>query len=54
MITIAASVFLNDMIGKTTLYSNAVQHHVLWMAYVGIAALLCVVTKGRLFYRETA
>lgn len=50
---VGTGIILNDMIGKATLYSNAVQHNVLWMAYGGVAAVLCVVTKGRLFYCET-
>lgn len=47
---VGTGVILNDMIGKATLYSNAVQHNVLWLAYGGVAALLCIVTKGRLCY----
>jgi len=46
------SIILNDMIGKATLYSNPVQHNVLWIAYCGVAAIVCVATKGRLFYRK--
>jgi uncharacterized protein len=44
-------IILNDFIGKATLRSNAVQHNVVWMAYAGLAALLCIVTKGQLGYR---
>ncbi len=45
---VGTGIILNDMIGKATLYSNSVQHNVLWLAYGGVAALLCIVTKGRL------
>jgi hypothetical protein len=46
-----AGIILNDMIGKATLYSNAVQHNVLWLAYGGVAATLCIATKGLLSYQ---
>jgi len=46
---VGTGIILNDMIDKAMLYSNEVQHNVLWMAYGGVAALLCVATKGRLF-----
>jgi hypothetical protein len=50
---VGTGVILNDMIGKTTLYSNSVQHNVLWLAYGGVAALLCIATNGRLGYGRT-
>jgi len=49
---VGTGIILNDMIGKATLYSNPVQHNVLWIAYCGVAAIVCVATKGRLFYRK--
>jgi membrane protease YdiL (CAAX protease family) len=49
---VGTGIILNDMIGKATLYSNEVQHQVLWIAYCGVAAIVCLVTKGRLFYRD--
>jgi uncharacterized protein len=51
---VGTGIILNDFIGKATLRSNTVQHNVLWMAYAGVAALLCVVTKGQLGYRPDA
>jgi membrane protease YdiL (CAAX protease family) len=48
---VGTGVILNDFIGKATLRSNTVQHNVLWMAYAGVAASLCIVTKGQLGYR---
>lgn len=45
---VGTGVILNDMIGKATLYSNSIQHNILWLAYGGVAALLCIGTKGRL------
>ena len=45
---VGTGIILNDMIGKADLYSNSVQHNVLWLAYGGVAALICIVTKGRL------
>jgi hypothetical protein len=45
---VGTGIILNDMIGKAELYSNSFQHNVLWLAYGGVAALLCIVTKGRL------
>src|SRR5262249_19552254 len=48
---VGTGVILNDLIGKATLYSNSVQHHVLWLAYAGVAAIVCLVTRGRLAYR---
>jgi membrane protease YdiL (CAAX protease family) len=50
---IGTGIILNDMIGKATLYSNAVQHNVLWLAYAGVAATVCILTKGRLGLRNT-
>src|ERR1700735_4853033 len=51
---VGTGIILNDFIGKATLRSNAVQHNILWMAYAGVAALLCIVTKGQLGYRPDA
>lgn len=48
---VGTGIILNDMIGKATLYSNAVQHNVLWLSYAGIAALACLITRGQLGYR---
>ena len=48
---VATGIILNDMIGKATLYSNTVQHNVLWLAYGGVAAMVCLVTRGRLGFR---
>lgn len=48
---IGTGIILNDLIGKATLYSNAIQHNVLWLAYGGVAAVLCILTRGRLYYR---
>jgi membrane protease YdiL (CAAX protease family) len=45
---VGTGIILNDFIGKAELRSNAIQHNVLWMAYAGVAGLLCVVTKGQL------
>jgi hypothetical protein len=45
---VGTGVILNDLIGKATMYSNAIQHNVLWLAYGGVAALLCFITKGSL------
>jgi len=49
---VGTGIILNDVIGKATLYSNAVQHNVLWLSYAGVAALLCLLTKGCLGYGE--
>jgi membrane protease YdiL (CAAX protease family) len=51
---VGTGIILNDFIGKATLRSNAIQHNILWMAYAGVAALLCIVTKGQLGYRSDA
>jgi membrane protease YdiL (CAAX protease family) len=48
---VATGIILNDMIGKATLYSNTIQHNVLWLAYGGVAGMICIVTRGRLGYR---
>lgn len=48
---VGTGIILNDVIAKATLRSNPVQHNIFWMAYVGVAALLCIATKGRLGYR---
>jgi len=45
---VGTGVILNDLIGKAALYSNAIQHNILWLAYGGVAVLLCIITKGRL------
>jgi membrane protease YdiL (CAAX protease family) len=45
---IGTGIILNDLIGKAELYSNAIQHNVLWLAYGGVAAMICIVTGGRL------
>jgi membrane protease YdiL (CAAX protease family) len=47
---LGTGIVLNDFIGKAILRSNAVQHNIFWMAYAGVAVLLCIVTKGRLGY----
>jgi membrane protease YdiL (CAAX protease family) len=51
---VGTGIILNDVIGRATLRSNTVQHNFFWMAYAGVAALLCLVTKGRLGYRPEA
>ncbi|HVW86149.1 MAG TPA: type II CAAX endopeptidase family protein [Bryobacteraceae bacterium] len=51
---VGTGIILNDLIGKATLYDNTVQHNILWIAYAGVAVLLCIVTKGRLGYRPDA
>jgi hypothetical protein len=51
---VGTGIILNDLIGKAALYSNTVQHNVLWLAYGGVAAVLCAATKGRLGYRAGA
>jgi CAAX protease family protein len=48
---VGTGIILNDLIAKAKLYSNPVQHNVLWISYGGVAALLCVVSKGRLGLR---
>jgi membrane protease YdiL (CAAX protease family) len=48
---VGTGIILNDLIGRAALYSNAVQHNILWLAYGGLAVVLCVVTRGRLGYR---
>ena len=45
---VGTGIILNDFIGKATLRSNSSQHNILWITYVGVAVLLCSVTKGRL------
>ena len=45
---VGTGVILNDFIGKAKLYSNTVQHNVLWGAYGSVAVLLCLLTKGQL------
>lgn len=51
---VGTGIILNDFIAKAKLYSNPVQHNVLWMAYGGVAAVLCVISKGRLGFRPKA
>jgi membrane protease YdiL (CAAX protease family) len=51
---IGTGIILNDFIGKATLRSNAVQHNIFWMAYAGVAALLCIITRGQLGYSRDA
>jgi membrane protease YdiL (CAAX protease family) len=48
---VSTGVILNDVIGRATLYDNTVQHNVLWLAYGGVAAAICLATRGRLGYR---
>jgi len=50
---IGSGIILNDFIGKAELRDNAFQQNVFWMAYVGVAAMLCILTKGQLGYRST-
>lgn len=47
---VATGIILNDFLARATLYSNPVQHNVFWIAYAGIATLLCFITRGRLGY----
>ena len=49
---VGTGIILNDFIGKATLRSNAFQHNIFWMAYAGVATLVCIVTKGQLGYRS--
>jgi hypothetical protein len=49
---VGTGIILNNLIDKATLYGDEVQHNVLWMAHGGIAVILCLMTRGRLFYRE--
>jgi membrane protease YdiL (CAAX protease family) len=49
---IGTGIILNDFIGKAEVRSNPVQHNIFWLTYVGVAALLCFVTKGQLGYRQ--
>jgi membrane protease YdiL (CAAX protease family) len=51
---VGTGIILNDFIGKAALRSNASQHNIFWMAYAGVAALLCFVTRGQLGYRPDA
>jgi len=48
---VGTGIILNDFIAKATLRSNTIQHNAVWIAYAGVAILLCVVTKGQLGYR---
>lgn len=38
----------NEFIGKAELRSQTFQMHALWMVYVGVALLLCLLTRGQL------
>jgi len=49
---VGTGVILNDFIGKATLHDDTIQHNILWVAYAGVAAVLCLVTKGQLGYRK--
>ena len=49
---VGTGIILNDLIAKAKLYSNLVQHNVLWISYAGVAALLCFFSKGRLGHRR--
>jgi CAAX protease family protein len=49
---VGTGIILNDFIGKATLYSNAVQHNVYWVAYAVVAAVICIATKGSLGYQR--
>jgi membrane protease YdiL (CAAX protease family) len=51
---VGTGIILNDFIAKATLRNNTIQHNIFWMAYAGVAALLCMVTKGQLGYRPDA
>lgn len=51
---VGTGIILNDLIGRADLRSNAVQHNILWIAYGSVAALLCLVTKGRLGFRPAS
>jgi membrane protease YdiL (CAAX protease family) len=47
---VGTGIILNSFIAKAILYSNPIQHNILWMAYAAVAVLLCFITKGRLGY----
>jgi uncharacterized protein len=51
---VGTGIILNDLIGRADLRSNPVQHNIIWVAYGSVAALLCLITKGRLGYRVPA
>jgi CAAX protease family protein len=51
---VALGVIGNDVIGKAQLRSQSFQMHALWVCYVAVAMLLCIVTGGHLGYRGTA
>ena len=48
---VGTGIILNDLISKAKLYSNPEQHNLLWISYGGVAALLCVISEGRLGLR---
>jgi membrane protease YdiL (CAAX protease family) len=48
------AIIVQDFIAKAQLYRNAVQHQIFWATYLGVAAVLCGLTKGRLGYRRMA
>jgi membrane protease YdiL (CAAX protease family) len=45
---VGTGIILNDFISKATLRSNPAQHNIFVVTYVGVAVLLCSITKGRL------
>lgn len=45
---VGTGVILNDLVSRADLRSNPIQHNILWIAYGSVAALLCLITKGRL------
>lgn len=49
---VGTGVILNDLIARADLRSNATQHNLLWIGYGIVALLLCIVTRGRLGYRQ--
>jgi uncharacterized protein len=51
---VATGIILNDLIAKANLRSNKAQHNIFWIAYLGVAVLLCLATKGELGYSAGA
>jgi membrane protease YdiL (CAAX protease family) len=49
---VGTGVILNDFIGKAELRTNEAQHNILWLAYGGVALLICISTRGRLGCRK--
>lgn len=45
---VGTGVILNDLINRATLYSNEVQHNLLWGAYSAVAGLFILLTRGNL------